>query len=43
MDYEEIPHNFKEIETREMVRKIENAADLMNKYTNKAKTIVDEE
>ena len=43
MDNKKIPHNFKEIETSELVRKIENAGDLMNKYTNKAKTLVEEE
>ena len=43
MDKEEIPHTYKEIETREIIRNMPNADDLMRKYTNRAKRIVEED
>ena len=43
MDKEEIPHTYKEIETREIIRNMPNADDLMRKYTYRAKRIVEED
>ena len=41
-DKKRISHTYKEIETNEILSNLENANDLMNKYTKRAKTIVDE-
>ena len=38
-----VSHTFKEIETIEILRNHQNADDLMKKYTNRAKLIVDED
>jgi len=38
-----ISHTYKEVETSEILSNLENANDLMNKYTRRAKTIVDED
>ena len=43
MDKEEIPHTYKEIETKEIIRNMQNADDLMRKYTHKAKRIIEED
>ena len=43
MDTDEIPHTIKEIETKEIIKKIENADSLMKKYTTKARRIVEED
>ena len=43
MDKEEIPHTYKEIETREIIRSMQNADDLIRKYTHRAKRIIDED
>ena len=41
-DKKQISHTYKEIETSEILSNLENANDLMNKYTKRAKTVVDE-
>ena len=43
MDKEEIPHTYEEIETKEIIRNMQNADDLMRKYSNRAKRIVEED
>ena len=43
VDQKKISHTFKEIETSEILSNIENADDLMNKYTNRAMIIEEEE
>ena len=43
MDKEEIPHTYKEIETKEIIRNMQSADDLMRKYTHKAKRIIEED
>ena len=42
IDKKKISHTFKEIETSEILSNLENANDLMNKYTQRAKTVVEE-
>ena len=42
MDKERISHTYREIETSEILSNLENANDLMNKYTQRAKTVVEE-
>ena len=42
VDKERISHTYKEIETSEILSNLENANDLMNKYTQRAKTVVEE-
>ena len=43
MDSDEISHTYKEIETRDIIRSIDNADSLMKKYTTKARRIVEED
>ena len=43
MDTKPISHTYKEIETRKIVRHLDNAEGLMKKYTQKAKRIVEED
>ena len=42
VDKKNISHTYKEIETSEILSNLENANDLMNKYTQRAKTVVEE-
>lgn len=42
MDKKKISHTFREIETSEIIEKIQNADELAQKYTNRAKRIVEE-
>ena len=42
VDMKKISHTYKEIETSEILSNLENANDLMNKYTQRAKTVVEE-
>ena len=42
VDMKRISHTYKEIETSEILSNLENADDLMNKYTQRAKTVVEE-
>ena len=42
LDNNQISHTFKEIETRKILRNIENENSLMRKYTLKAKRIYDD-
>jgi hypothetical protein len=42
VDKKKISHTYKEIETREILANLENANDLLNKYTQRAKTVVEE-
>ena len=39
VDKKRISHTYKEIETSEILSNLENANDLMNKYTQRAKTL----
>ena len=43
MDSDEISHTYKEIETRDIIRSIDNSDSLMKKYTTKARRIVEED
>ena len=42
VDKKKISHTYKEIETSEILSNLENANDLMNKYTQRANAVVDE-
>ena len=42
VDKKKISHTYKEIETSEILSNLENANDLLNKYTQRAKAVVDE-
>ena len=42
VDKKNISHTYKEIETSEILSNLENANDLLNKYTQRAKTVVEE-
>ena len=42
IEKERISHTYREIETSEILSNLENANDLMNKYTQRAKTVVEE-
>ena len=42
VDMKKISHTYKEIETSEILSNLENANDLLNKYTQRAKTVVEE-
>ena len=42
MDNKKIPHTYKEIETSKILRNYETAKDLMKKYSQRAKRIVEE-
>ena len=42
VDKKKISHTYKEIETSEILSNLENANDLLNKYTQRAKTVVEE-
>ena len=43
MDKKEISHTYKEIETKDIIRNIDNADSLLKKYTTKARRIVEED
>ena len=43
MDSDEISHTYKENETRDIIRSIDNADNLMKKYTTKARRIIEED
>ena len=43
MDKKEISHTYKEIETKDIIRSIDNADSLLKKYTTKARRIVEED